>query len=652
MFLTKIIRSLIVCVVLLIFSIPLSTYGLDKWGKVGASEWITSAPIDYPEANAIVLFEHGFVGITKDKDDKWEFSFHKHIRELVLTQAGVDEVSQAEIAFNSNKDDPRIENIKAHTISPDGSVYEVSEDDMYVKKVNDGYVQSFAFPKVDSGYIVEISYKLPKGIIVPTYWYFHNKLYTKESKFVYESIEGTKYIYVTSNIPPIKRSPACRTHKDTLGFNEVEVTVQSYSWLLKNLPPIKAEPYMTCVEDYQSAVHITPKYSEEFWNVENIAESWGKLGYYFEEFGIEDYLQKPRKFRKYVHKATKGCKTDYEKSKTIYEYVTNNFEIIQSDNLIIHDDLAEMWKEKNGTPAEKNLMLLEMLRAARIDAWIVLLCTRNSARFNPRWLGYNQFNHIIVFTEVEQGGIYLDATSKYCPYGTLPPVCHVETGLLVHSDKSELVKIITKDLNSDRYDYTQIWISPDGSAACTTKTMTRGYPAVSYGQYYEQHEPDEFIEYLLDEDEKVELKSHSVELDSTGRFTIETVYNIEGLIREIEGNFLVEVPNFQFDSNPFKSARRFFPVDFGFPFGYHNTVNIHVNDSNMSVILPEDIVLDGNGLKYVRQSRSIGNAVTVESKLSINRPLFNVDEYDRIRKFFKRVEKTTDDPVQFVTEEM
>ncbi|RKX28804.1 MAG: hypothetical protein DRP47_03385 [Candidatus Zixiibacteriota bacterium] len=81
MFLTRIIRSFVVCAVLIISIVPVSTYSSDEWGIIGASEWVIEAPTEYPEANAIVIFDRGFTGITKGKDKKWSFSFRRHFRE-------------------------------------------------------------------------------------------------------------------------------------------------------------------------------------------------------------------------------------------------------------------------------------------------------------------------------------------------------------------------------------------------------------------------------------------------------------------------------------------------------------------------------------------------------------------------------------------
>ncbi len=616
----------------------------DNWGVVTVLEQTAGAPADYPEANALVLFDRGYQVIEIPHGELYPHTvFKRHVRMKVLNRAGVDEVGNAEFAHYKSD---MLEGVKAQTINPDGSIYEVAGGDFHDKKVGRWYYRTFAFPKVDSGSIVEYTYTIYRSQTIGFEpWYFHHSVYTLESSITFEMGGGFSYDYRTRNVSATDQRPIEQT-LEGLG----RTTAKAYTWRLNNLPPIRVEPYMTCVEDYMSSLELrfTGIHTDAY--VYKSPDEWKDLGL-AEESGLHDYKTKPRKFKKLIHDVTKGCKTDYDKSKAIYQYVTSTIETRQDGyyGTAAHDNLSELMREGWGTAWEKNILLVEMLRAAHVKAWPILICTRDAAHFDPRWLNLNQFTHFIVFTEVEQGGIYLDATSKYCAYGTLPPTCRTDAGLLIDSDNSELVKIITNDPTSMRVDMHKIRLSADGNAACSTTSIYSGYFAADYGRRYETDNPDDFVRYdvLGGPSATYHAGSHDCQLDSLSRLHVTADYTLDGCGRRLDNHLVVQPMACMFAENPFKSRKRFFPVDFNYAFSYQDVVQLQAPEQAAVSSLPADTLVAIDGISFERKSISDGPMATVQMKVTVSRPYFEVGEYERLRGFFDKVATLASEQVVF-----
>lgn len=635
---------LFIFIYLLASVIPASGY---EWGVVSDYEWNMAPPPDYPEANAVVIIDSCYLEFLTDEwEYKLEIGTRRFVREKVLTKAGADEIGQVEIPFHKTE---RLENVKAHTLYPDGSVYEVSDEDFYTKEIEDWRYLSFTFPQLDSGVIIEYSYAcFDDAFWGSSSWDFQSGIYTLESVYSLEVGGGFEYNYVCNNMPESKKVPvkqenyrARQSRKNTI-----------YTWRLKNLMPVKREPFMSCINDYIASISFNlTKYKGHIWTTEGVS-SWKELGEAYER-NLSAYGKKPRGFRKTVKDIVAGYATNYEKSQAIYSYVVNNIQTRQNKFTIrkSHDKLSELCEKKYGTSCEKNILLTEMLRQSGIDAWPVLIVTRDRGHINLEHLDINQFNHMLVFAEVEQGGIYLDATSKYCPYGVLPPVCRTNIGLIIDEDKSELIKIITAQPKSQRVEMTRISIDDRGKADFSTDSKFCGYLAADYGMRYEQNEPDDFIrdDYLENPDFLYNIGEYQCEMDSSNRFTVELNLSADNYAVRLDSTLSVDLPCFMFAENPFTDERRQFPVDFNYPFCYHSIVNIDLADSISSCTLPEDVIYVIDGASYKRQSRLTPFGATVERKFEIERPIYNVEEYPDVKEFFKVIADANREPLLFHT---
>ncbi|MEP0828868.1 MAG: DUF3857 domain-containing protein, partial [bacterium] len=165
-----------------------------NWGKVTPEEWSLTPPPDYPEANAVIVFDKGTMKVTNEV-----IKLSRHVRMKVFNKAGADEIGSIDIPFS---DDDRLSDLDAQTITPDGKKHQVNKKDIHTKTYGTSKARTFSFPVLDSGCVVEYRYTISNQ----TYyrldpWYFQSDLFTLRSEFVLILGPGFTYSSATMNMP-------------------------------------------------------------------------------------------------------------------------------------------------------------------------------------------------------------------------------------------------------------------------------------------------------------------------------------------------------------------------------------------------------------------------------------------------------------------
>lgn len=598
-----------------------------KWGKVSDEEWVMQPPADYPEANAIILFDRGLLEVSLDG-----IAFTRHVRMKVFNQAGIEEV--ADVTFNYYDDD-KIKILKAHCITPDGKKHKVGKKKFYTKTVGNRKSKTFSFPGVESGSILEYQYKnVNKRYSFLEPWSFQNDSYTMRSTFSLLLHGGFTYFPVARNIPANLQEPEL-----------VEDRVNSerkFTWSMQNLNPIKAEPHMGNAQDYVSSLDYQLVSYKDAYNNYTFVKDWPTLGQTFSDRWLKEYLYNTSMLDATAEEIMAAAAGLSARSRAVYDHVCSAYKTKADERgyYLTHESIGDLVKEGFGTADEKNLLLVELARKVGLEAWPVLIGTRGYSRFSPEIFQVQQFNHLLAYVETDSGGVFLDATTRFCPYGMLPPHCVVEGGFLIDGRQSEIIRIPVQSPQSYRMDVSSVEIDTGGDARCSTTTHLSGYYTAEFGTLYERKDPEEFFQemYLDKLDYPYELLDFTFEKESDHPRCVLTMnYRLDDFAQSLDDNLLFAPVMFSFRSNPFESERRIFPVDFDYPLTYHNIVNVNSFDGLVGIQLPEDLSLSIPGIQFVRQCINTDPGVRIETILKITKPVLDPHQYDQLRELFKQI---------------
>lgn len=600
-----------------------------KWGKVADDEWQMGKPADLPEAGAAVIFDRCSLFVSLGG-----VTVERHVRMKVFNKAGAAEIGDIDVSCDEGD---KIKDLKAQTILPDGKTVKVDNKDIHTKTLAGDRIQSFAFPALDSGCIAEYRYtRLSDNLWFLRPWYFQWNIYVMESQFTLILAPGFTY---TSSLSRSVNGSADPVEGVYPWLDDPTLHQMTSTWTQRNLRPIKKEPYMGLPEDYSATLRCQLvsyiKGADKF----EYIKDWSDVGQELQEM-----------VNRYAHggdlgglaaRLTAGGTTQNDKLRRIYNYVSDS--IKDQHDLVgrwyTNSNLGKLLDAKSGTGFEKNALVFALAREAGIPAQPLFISTRDHLRFDPLICHLLQFNHMIVFAQPDSTTMLMDATSRYCPYSMLPPNSLVDAGLLVDGKDSKVIKVGRTNPGTIRVDSTTMTIDSAGTTNCSTTCIMTGYFAPQYGEWSDEHKPGEFLkEHFLDlVDRQAAVDSQSCRLDSAGYFVVTATYSLPNAVRNLDNNLVVKPPIFLLNANPFESLRRSFPVDFNFPFTYHNIVRVSNARKITSSTLPANVSLAIRGVGYDRQSSIKDGMVVIDSKLTVSEPIFAPGQYKQLRELFEQI---------------
>ena len=296
------------------------------------------------------------------------------------------------------------------------------------------------------------------------------------------------------------------------------------------------------------------------------------------------------------------------------------------------------------------MLLVTMCRQAGFQSWPVLIATSDYGVFSPKLYQLSQFNHIIAVIDFSDGGAIVDASSKYCPFGVLPPTCLVNGGFLLDGKQSKIITIRPIPPKSYRLDNHYVTIDDSGLVHCSTAITLSGYFTDKYGDQIESSEEEDFIEDVLlaDLEAEFDLIDYGIEQKREEQvIEIFATYTSKGLVEILDGNLFFAQPTLVLNTNPFVDEKRFFPIDFQFPCTYHTKTSYSVPSKYSPADMPKDINSKTSILDFHRASFVDSFNVTIESRLVINSALVGPIYYKGIRRIFEEIEQANKEQIVF-----
>ena len=465
---------------LICLSAPFAEVSAQEWGVIPDKEWQERPPAIYADDGAIYIFDIGLA-----KTEVSGLNFTRYARILPYTDSGLARVKDVRIEYF---DYDKLRDLRAHVISPDGTVHELGVDEFQTENVGKRRITHFTFFPAEPGDMLEYSYRIEyysgrdklgsekfflfsqdewysqykkredqdmrviqhedelKKVTNLPGWFFDHTVYCMKSEYAAQLGGDVDYLYYTTNVRRSKQEPVTEPVKVLLA-----TAYQKYTWTLTRIPPYKPDTTVLYDDEAQRVgLHfrlysiwgrnrvLRTNYSDEHW--QNVGESFQ---------GYEDeYCKRSRKMMKQAKHLVAKRKTDLEKVGAIYDYVTGNFSSDSTGYIMRprHSNMKELYDEKIGMPFELNLMLVEMLRMAGFDAWPILISTRDKVS----WRISGMFNDMLAMVNVDSGSVIMDAASSHCPLGSLPPITAVTEGVLVDYSNSKPVGFTTKVCDKKR----------------------------------------------------------------------------------------------------------------------------------------------------------------------------------------------------------
>jgi len=390
-----------------------------------------------PNAGAMVLFDVGMANCYVDPnsysyDNFVTSDFEHHVRIKILSDKGLNKAN-VKIPYYAGNNIEDIKNMSAQTFNLDAAgnivITKLGSDQVFRNKINNRYSEVvFVFPNVKVGSVIEYKYKkVAKSLHALDKWYFQEDIPVKYSSYVidYPNILDISVIN--------KRTTGLVTKEKASDLR----TIKMYT--LENIKALRDEPFMTCKDDYLFQVDpvvlavVTPG------ECRSMLKTWKQVITMLmedEDFGLQLKKNIPRTSD--LELLLSGPGDPYKKMNIIYDYVKQNMQWDQKDGLWALNGVRAAWKDKKGNAGEINLILVNLLKDAGLEAYPMLVSTRDNGRVQTSVASIEQFNKVMAYVTIGDRHYVLDGTSSNTPVNMIPYGVSYTEGLVIGNiDKAD-----------------------------------------------------------------------------------------------------------------------------------------------------------------------------------------------------------------------
>lgn len=616
-----------------------------KYGKIKDADLSMTSYELAPDAAALVLGENMKVDFTI-RGDRPILIYKYHLRLKILDKKGFDK-ADVQIPYYAYRRGEKVNRIKAQTLNWNNGKREailVSKNDIFDEKKND-YIsyKKFSFPGVEVGSVLELTYELQSEYYlaindkffqrdIPVRWSTYDVKVPEMFVYRYD-IQGTHAFSVRD-----KKSIMLNLGG---GFGSIDGT--AYKWEMKDIPALKKEPYITSMKDYYAAVRMRlSSYEPSYGLHEKYISTWPAMNNLYYRVVAEKSYLKDRNSSK-IWKAAKPQiegQSPKERLETLYQFVQDNITWNEVEEIKPDHSSDHCFSEKEGSNTEINLALLTLLKKAGIEAYPLLISTRDD-RKPMNFLPYlYQFNQTLVVAVIDEKMYYLDASHKDYPMTVLHPNNLNFEGWMVKGETEGRWMTIAPS-KSSKVLAPALTLAEDGTVSGQLKTRVSGYPALDCKLMIEKSGEEAYLEQVyrknLPNTDFEDIKFEN--LESTQAKLKENMAITSTDMAQAAGDMIYVNPILKptFSENLFQAETRTIPVDMPYGVNEQYILSLTIPEGYVVEELPEPlkIVLPNEGASYsFSSSLGVDGKIQVVARTKITQTYYMPEEYGALRNFF------------------
>lgn len=638
--------------------------GERKFGDLKTEDF---APKSYEvdtSADAIYLFETGSSHHEVNIYSWFDVVYQVHTRIRLLHKNSFNDLATIKIPLHNwgdRKDE--VSKIQASTFNlENGKVVETKLDknSFYNYKDGNDEVLKFTFPNIKEGSIIEYTYKevIPYFAYVPS-WQFQNIYPKLESTF--ETAVPEFFEFLTFNQGYLKAG------EDNVNYNAeffnllnpyggYPITLSSrtvkHTWKYINIPAIKMEAYITQLADYVQKVsfqfsavkfeNVVPKYFMQSWK--QASDDLMKE----KNFGLD--LTKNNAWLKDEMPNGLNTETDtVSKTKMIYEFVRNTYKSLSQNGVTLSQPLKKTVQDKTGSVADINMVLIAMLRNAGLNANPVLLSTRDHGKAFIQYPVMSKFNYLIAEMEIGNAVYVMDASDPDLGFNKLNKRCYNDFGRVISQDPF-VINLSPNALNEQSV--STVFMMNDGKAKISgsSSTLLGDIESANMRDQLQQKDPSDYFSDLK-KTYSMDVQFNNAHIDSLHKagLPVSIDYEFSFNINEDLVYFNPLVSGKIYKTNPFQSAKRFYPVEMPYCPDETYILDMEIPEGYEVDELPKSAkaLLNANDGFYEYVIQQSDGHIQLRSRLKLNKASYDQSEYETLRNFYAFVVEKQNEQIVF-----
>jgi len=594
-------------------------------------------------AEAVVLYDRGKTAFRR-VENGFNIVFLHTQRIKILKKAGLNWAT-FEIPYYTDEDlFEEVNELSGFTYNKSENQYEKTPLDLktvYVEdRANHWKVKKFSMPNVKEGSVIEIFYSISSPYLFNFRgWKYQKSIPVIYSEYVTQMIPFYTYHFIAqgiSNFDGYHAEASIATRK----FFNTEFSDMNYTFVMKDVPAFKDEAFITCPEDYimkqdfqltertdlngvkTSVMNTWPKFIKELLKM-------SEIGGYMKDANSTS--------KKLVESMNLALKKPMEKIQVLDDYMKSNFNWDGYRSIYSNKSVRKFQETKTGNTAAMNLYFVGLLNSAGLDAFPVILSTRDHGKVVAEYPFEHFFNYVVAAVKVDSTLMLFDATEPLGAFGVLPERCINDKGLALKIEKEKFDWINLSLTNKSTINYF-IDLVPD----LKTKSINGHFRIVSNGYFATDSrknylsDPEAYKKsmiassYVIQDTVKV---NNALESDKTLNFTFSAKENMTIFDDKIT---FMPFCSFVESVNPLRQPTRTYPIDMIYKQEQMFQVAIHIPEGYKLMHAPANISINNEDYKLQFSTESLDQSILkIVGSYELKKEQYPSTKYDKIKEFFR-----------------
>lgn len=600
----------------------------------------------YPHApSAPYIYAYKDVKISFEEEDQSIVAILNYHVRLKVFDEEARQASVITIPYYFQNGVEMVDEIRGYTYQPDGSRTPLRQGDIRTINLNTRYnLKEFNMPEVSEGSVIEYTYRKKRQFIeeLPDFYLAHQA----PTAFAKATIEYPRYLRY--EVVPVDFDGTVRHVEQRIDTSSVPKVFSIPQpdpmvldhWITWNVPAIEQTAYLSSINDYR-----------------------GKLKFQLEEFGIPRQtlenswdlvvarLRRNQNPLSMIQQNARAYQLGKEISDqlgsleqaqdSIFRYVNQQARFSDQQGAFSETPDTTVLKGSLADQPAINQTLIAMLRGAGIEAWPLLISTREYGKIDRSFPSFFQFNGLLAYSQINGKPYFMDASFSHSYPNMLPVQSYNETGLLLKDKEYEWTEIRPENSIFSIHINLDMELSPEGDLSGNIATKQFGYPARLVREKSAEGVPardilqeamfDGYGDITMNNVQVRNLAAYGDSVRMSADFTIENyaITYTDGIdFRPLVVGSLM--------SNPFEQQTRELPVtldapeelDLSFQLQIPEGYSLGRGTQNQSIALA--------GAQLNEAYRSLGQLVTYGYRIDISRKQFEPEQYPQLLDLYER----------------
>lgn len=649
---------------LLLLSVLLTAqdYSDTRFGKLSEGEQTALPPGKDSTASAYVLYDRldlKFAYISGKGPTTVE-EFHTRIK--LLTAASFE---RANITLRYNRTYEDISALNAVIHLPDGERIKLANRDFVKERDGDYYTVKFTFPQVTEGAVIEYTYsRRSESILIPSRFAFQRDIPVRWAEYTAMIPEYYRYVslgnsgrYVVDEVkttrrpwgPVFRKAPMAHEH---VAHNDIR-------WAMRDVPAFERQPYTNNAVDYLPRVRlqlqsvnypgelVQPVFSDWQNTVDNLHER--------SDFGRAYTSRSNSKaLRKTAAQHLGQAGGPKEKIDAAYAYVCQNIRWNGQTSIFGTESPDKVLEAGEGNSADLNLALLSILDEAGIPAYPLLVSLRDRGTPIEIYPILTQFDHLLVYTEVDGQPYLLDANGPGRPPGLPREAALNHRGWVADPAGPRWVDVAVP--HAQQIVMANIEVREDGMPQVNVRGRLSSYFALEGRRDLSQMESPlgaPIARQVAEVFPDARVLSHDVtQGDDTwgGPLALELDMEVPISHRAEDYIYLQPVLLPLLDDELDDVEARLFPIDFSYPRQLQYIARVTVPEGYAVEEMPASIRLtnDDGSMTASYLAEDLGTGVlSIVFRVNMDRTVYPAESYPALRQMYRRIIDLQEAPIVF-----